>query len=391
METKKPDDFGAASTSVEAPVKPQSPALAADPNFVELWDRRVPFPAFDEMFDVDVVTHVSVQKAVAGQYHYLHETAIEYHNGALYMAWANGPEGEVNLRGEIIRGRTSTDGGLTWSEPEILVAPPVCGAEGWNHPCLTSHAGKLWGFFTRFNDERPHTDVFLRDDATGKWTPCGVSLPGFIPLRSPLKMRDGNWIMGGEDYWYEAAVAISAGDDFTKWKLVHITRPEAVFLRFPETALLDFGDELVAVCRPHEKPTAPVSVSRDCGQTWAPLAYSNFPVAGSQPYGGVLSTGQRYLLTNSLEEGRALLTIAVTAPHARKFTRIWKVRHQRWPKRRLFAGVFWKGKLHKPMLGQPTEWSYPAAIEHADNLYVTCTQGKEDAVLSIIPVRVLAV
>jgi hypothetical protein len=43
------------------------------------------------------------------------------------------------------------------------------------------------------------------------------------------------------------------------------------------------------------------------------------------------------------------------------------------------------------MVGNSTEWSYPAAIEHEGKLYVTYTQGKEDCVLSIIPLTALEV
>jgi hypothetical protein len=370
--------------------KPQSPALAADPSRFELWDCRAPFPAFDEMPDLDVVTHVSIERATPDGYHYLHESSIAAHHGKLYLGWANHRVGEVNVRDELIRGKTSTDDGLTWSAAETWVAPPTIGGESFSHPALATHAGRLWGFFTCFHDEKPRTEVFTLDDATGKWEPRGSSIPGFLTLRPPMKMRDGNWIMAGEDYWYEAAVAISAGDDWTRWELIRIPRPESIFLKFPETTLVDQGDRLVAFCRPHEQPTAPVSVSRDCGRTWSVLEHSNFPLAGSQPYAGVLSTGQHYLITNNLEEGRTLLSIAVTAPGAHTFSRVWKIRHQQYPKRRHWPGVFWKGKLVKPMIGTPTEWSYPAAIEHGGNLYVCYTQGKEDCALSIIPTRALA-
>lgn len=379
----------APDTPAEPAVQSRSTAIAADPTLVELWRRDVPFPAFDQMPDLDVVTHVNVERAAAGGFHYLHETTLAWHDGTLFMAWANGKTGEVNVEGEVIRGRTSRDG-VAWSDVEVWASPPMLDAQCINQPALVSHGGSLWGFFTCFRDGAARTEVFRRDTSTGRWQPCGAApIPDFMPFTPPRPMRDGNWIMAGNQTWYEAAVAISRGDDFTRWDLVRIARPDALFVKFPETALLDLGDELLAICRPFKMPTALVSRSSDCGRTWSPLTPSNFPVADSQPFAGTLSTGRHYLITNNLDEGRALLSIAVTAPGERTFSRIWKVRHQRCPKRRLFAGVFWKGKLVKPMVGTATEWSYPAAVEHEGNLYVSYTQGKEDANVSIIPLRAL--
>ncbi len=126
---------------------------------------------------------------------------------------------------------------------------------------------------------------------------------------------------------------------------------------------------------------APVSESRDSGHTWTTLGLSNFPLAPSQPFAGRLSTGQNYLLSDSLEEGRCLLTIAVTGPEGGLFRRIFKLPHQQLPRIRLFGNA----------VGKPTEWSYPFALEHNGNLYITYTQGKEDCVLSIVPIELLAV
>jgi hypothetical protein len=102
--------------------------------------------------------------------------------------------------------------------------------------------------------------------------------------------------------------------------------------------------------------------------------------AERQPFAGELSTGQNYLITNYREENRALLTIALTKPGEKLFTKLYKVRHQRWPKRRLLGG----GNV-----GRDTEWSYPNAFEHEGKLYIAYTQGKEDCVLSIIPIEAL--
>jgi hypothetical protein len=211
----------------------------------------------------------------------------------------------------------------------------------------------------------------------------------FLPFCSPQRMADGNWAIGGEHYWFDAAVAISKGDDFTRWELVDATRPEAFRLLFPESAVINQDDRLIIFCRPNpyaKNLTAPVSESRDCGRTWTPLCLSNFPLANSKPFSGRLSTGQNYLLTNSLEEGRCLLSIAVTGPEGGLFRRIFKLRHQQWPARRL-----WGGYGDGSGAGKPTEWSYPSAMEHDGKLYIVYTQGKEDCVLSIVPIGVLAV
>lgn len=363
-----------------------SAELAADPAPLQLWDRQVPFPESDAMLDLPLVTHVQLERAEPDGYHYLHESAIAWHKGTLYAGWANHRQLEVNVKDELLRGRTSTDGGFTWSAVSTWAAAPLLGGESFNHPVLMSHQHKLWGFFTRWENELPRTEIFTLNETTQTWRPVQKHIPGFVPFSPPRRLSDGNWIMGGELHWYEAAVAISHGDDFTRWDMVQIPRPEDITLLYPETTLFEQGDAWVALCRPRNARTAPASVSPDQGRTWTPLRPSNFPLGTSKPLCGKLSTGQQYLIANNLEQGRTLLSIAVTAPGGQLFSRIWKIRHQQTPKRRLLGSL-----TNKSSVGKPTEWSYPAAIEHDGKLYVTYTQGKEDCALSIIPVSALAV
>ncbi len=376
------------ATAAEAEPPRTSPELAADPTLLALWDPAIPFPPFNEMPDLDIVTHVQVERAKPGEFHYLHETAIAWHKGLLHMGWANHPLHEANYLDELLRGGVSRDGGLTWSEPVNWIEPPAMGAESWNHPVLAVHQDRLWGFFTRWVGEQPETRIFTLDEQAGRWQSRKGVIPGFLPFTPPRRMRDGNWIIGGEQGWTEAAVAISRGDDFTNWELVILPRPEALELRYPETTLLERGDALIAICRPPRGvQTAPVSISHDCGRSWTSLQPSNFPLWTSKPLSGRLSTGQQYLIANNLEEGRTLLSIAVTEPGSDQLVRIWKIRHQAAPVRRLL------GTRHtdRQFIGGRTEWSYPAAIEHDGLLYVSYTQGKEDAALSIIPLSALEV
>ncbi|MEI6502247.1 MAG: sialidase family protein [Armatimonadota bacterium] len=363
---------------------PTSTQLAADRTLIPLWDPAVPFPDAREMPDLEVVTHVAIERAQPGRYHYLHEPSIAWHRDRFYLCWANHPTHESNISDEVIRGRTSMDG-IHWSEPSVWVAAPQVGCASFNHPVIFAHGDELLGFFVGWRDERPTTEIFRLDEATGEWQYLEASIPEFLPFCPPQRMADGNWIIGGELYWFEAAVAISHGDDLTQWETVPLPRPEDLKLIFPETAIINRGDSLLAFCRPQHTQTAPVSESRDGGRTWSELALSNFPLCASQPFTGTLSTGQQYLLTDNLEEGRCLLSIAVTGPEGGLFRRIFKLRHQQWPQIRLFGG--W-GEGSR--VGMPTEWSYPSAIERDGNLYIAYTQGKEDCALSIVPLASLS-
>lgn len=368
-----------------------STELAADHSLFPIWDPSVPFPSPQNMCDLDVITQVVVERAQPGKWHYLHEATVMWHRDRFYICWANNPKFENNNRDEIIRGRTSFDG-IHWSEPEIWAEAPLLGAQSFNHPLLFSHEGRLYGFFVAwYNDNKdPTTEIFILNEETSRWEHqpnCG--LPWFVPFCTPQRMSDGNWILGGENYWYESAVAISHGDDLLHWDKVKIVPPEGLTLHWPESAVIIDGDRMIDLCRPDERTrtlTAPVSESFDCGRTWSPIRLSNWPLGDSQPFSGKLSTGQNYLITNNLEENRHLLSIAVTGPDGGLFKRIFKIRHQAWPARRLFGGF--GGETY---VGKSTEWSYPNACEHEGNLYVTYSMGKEDCVLSIIPIEALTI
>lgn len=366
---------------------PTSTELAVDSSLFPVWDPAVPFPSPREMCDLDIVTHVCVTRAKPGGYHYLHEASIAWHRDRFYACWANHRTAETGDHDELVRGSTSLDA-LHWSEPEIWAQSPLTGATSINQPRLFSFGDKLYAFLTCWGEEHaPRTEIFIHNDSTGEWEwRQDSTIPVFVPFCTPQRMDNGNWIIGGSSHWSEAAVAISDGDDLTRWEKVVIPRPDSIKILFPETAIVNRGNNrLLAVCRPPNRETtltAPVSESLDGGRTWTCLDWSNFPLSDSEPFSGRLSTGQNYLLTNSLEteEGRGLLSIAVTGREGGLFRRIFKLRHQHWPQIRLF----------KNNLGRSTEWSYPTAIEHDGKLYVIYTQGKEDCALTIVPIEVLA-
>lgn len=352
---------------------PTSAELAAGKSLIPVWDPDVPFPSSLEMREPDAVKHVFIPCAQPGDYQFLHSASITYHRGLFYLALANHRTGDNGNRDELIRGCTSADG-LIWSEPSVWLQPPRSGADSINYPLLFSHDGQLHGFFVGWHEGRPTAELFILED-NGKWQYYREAcIPRFLPFCPPQPMDDGNWIMGGEYFWNDASVAISLGDDFRQWKRVEIPRSGETALYCPETALINQRGRLLAFCRPNGTATAPVSESRDCGHTWTPAALSNFPLSPGQPFAGKLSTGQNYLLTNSLEEGAALLTIAVTGPGGGLFRRVFKV----------------CSSSGGNAVCKPAEWSRPSAVEHDGKLYISCVVSKKDCALSIVPVSSLA-
>lgn len=350
-----------------------------------LWKPSIPYPSALEMPFLPVVTHVLIERAAPGGYFYLHEPGIAMHKGVLHVVWANGPW-ELNYAHELLRGARSADGGLTWSKPRLIA--PGDAHLAHNHPVIFSHQGKLWIFSTRFDSTAPKVPMmegFLWDEETDTYRSIGILAREFVVFDTPKKMKDGNWILGGErSFNHYPRVLISKGDDLTQWEPVDIPIPSWMTLRFPETTLIVDSTEIVAVTRNSNHSVALVSVSRDFGRSWSTAQISNYPMAASKPIGGILSTGQRFLISNSADDGRKLLSIAVSRPGEKLLERAWKIRHQAYPFRRSPSGA----GLSQDNL---TQWSYPAVTEANGNLYVVYSVGKEDCELSIIPLRALRV
>ena len=85
---------------------------------LELWTGP-PIPEVHDIPYLDAVTHVRVHAAAEGEYQFLHGASIVEHRGTLFASWANSPIDE-NSADEVVRGRRSTDGGLTWSKVEVI-------------------------------------------------------------------------------------------------------------------------------------------------------------------------------------------------------------------------------------------------------------------------------
>jgi len=304
-------------------------------------------------------------KAADG-YTFLHGVGLAWHKGKLYASIGHN-QGAENTVSEEAQYCVSEDGGKTWIELRVIDA----GEEkdlAISHGVFLSHAGKLWAFHGAYYNkmERIHTRAYSLNEATGQWTKHGVVLEnGFWALNQPVKMDDGNWIIAGisagaysNKGTFPAAVAISNGDDFTKWDFVSIPVHEGLKM-WGESSIIVDGANVLNIARYGGKPLALIAKSADYGRTWSTMGESNLPMTTSKPAAGMLSTGQRYLVcTTAANNGgkRFPLTIAVSKPGSPLLSQVFVIRH---------------AEHSGPGESNPkAALSYPCATEHEGKLYI---------------------
>lgn len=344
--------------------------------FYTLWTGEQNPEEIESLPDVPGIRY-SLPHGVEKGWDFLHGAAVVEHKGQLLVNWAHNP-GKENTATELVRGRRSDDGGKTWGEAE-LVAPGFEGPRRHSHGVFLEQDGKLWCFVSNFGEGEPkglfsglRTEAFTLNEQTNDWDSQGIVANDCWPMDAPMKMADGNWIMGGLTSKIRSCVAISHGDDLTKWDTVPIPWPEG--RGFLETSILVEDDQVTAFIR--NQGWVAISVSKDYGRTWSEVMKGNYPMAASQPFAGKLSTGQSYLLSNI--RNRHTLAIAVSKPGEKTFSRVWRVRHGEGPED--YAGAVRGGA-----------WAYPYAYEHDAKLYVVYSVRKRECEMAIIPISSLTV
>ncbi len=330
-----------------------------------LWDPAAPLPKAADIPRLKGVEFHVIKRYEFDRdgYRFLHGVALAWHKGRLYASFGHNRGGE-NTDTEEARFTVSDDGGRTWSEVHTIDSAGEPGL-GASHGVFLSLSGRLWAFHGAYHGtmQEVHTRCYLLDEARGAWQPRGVVIQdGFWPLNGPSRMADGNWIMAGirVGRGNPAAVAISRGDEVTRWNLVVIPPAPGLGAIWGESAVIAQGNRVVNIARYGAQALALVAASEDFGRVWSASRPSNLPMAASKPCAGVLSNGRRYLIGSMSADGghrRSPLTIAVSRPNAELFSNVFVIRHAEFPDG--------PGESHRN-----AALSYPCAVEHEGKLYV---------------------
>ena len=332
-----------------------------------LWDTQQTLPKTSDIPMVKGARFAVIKRYEFAKdgYRFLHGLGLVFHKDRMYASFGHN-KGAENTDTEEARYAVSEDQGKTWSPVTTMAAGQP--GTGVSHGSFLSHQGRLWAFMGAYQGSMRdiHTRAYVLDESTRQWQPKGTVIEGgFWPMQEPLKMDDGNWIMSGICVGKHltppsnpAAVAISHGDDLTKWDLVPIPKPPGVKIWGESTVFLS-GRRVTNISRYGEEHRALVAVSEDYGRTWTESLPSNLPMVTSKPYAGTLSTGQHYLVCTTVADvsKRSPLTIALTRPGKTVFSRVLVIRHAEFPEG--------PGESHPK-----AALSYPYAIEHEGHLYV---------------------
>jgi hypothetical protein len=359
-----------------------------------LWDPSHPVPTAAETPVLEDLRFSVIKKRepdVDG-YNWLHGVAVVWHNDTLFTFWGHN-KGDENTPTEVAQERRSTDLGLTWGPVRMLASHTA--TEARSHGVFLSHAGTLWAFLGRFGAKYANTrceGFRLKEDADPQvWESVGIVTDHFWPCDEPRRMADGNWIMAGMDVkpqgaWAAPAVAISHGRDFTRWDTVVLPVPKELEGIWGESTVIVEPDELLVVVRAGwQHDHALVSTSTDSGRTWTPVQWSNLPMPCTKVYGGVLSTGQRFLvgtLVRDHNRRRHPLTIAVSEPGQKMLSRVLRIRDDLFPEG---PGESVEGAA----------LAYPYAVEHDEYLYLVYSndggrgRNLNSAEMAIIPIASL--
>ena len=261
-----------------------------------------------------------------GRPNFLHGPAVEAWQGRLAVCFAFNAEAENSATEELLV-RWSGDDGDTWTKAE-RIAPPSRHAH--SHSVFLPREDGLWCFGPCFDGtgEPPLTSkghrmirfVNLQMEAwryDGAWRPAGVVAGDFWPLSRPVRMENGSWLLAGCDGQWYAAVAVSRGDDLTRWD---VARPDTRGEVFTEAGAWVRGGEVLMVMRNQSVLTdgryhAAIALSRDYGRSFEPCELTNLPMATTKPFCGRLDDGRVFMVFNASLDGapndRSLMLLGI--------------------------------------------------------------------------------
>lgn len=329
--------------------------------------------AYDKL-PVVPVTHAVVSEG-GGEWKFRLHSYLVRHGGKFWCMWSHGPEVE-DLPTQHVQYATSDDG-LKWSEPKVLIPEPkepyAYIARGfWVRDgellALAAHYKGKGAFGV---DKELKLEAFAYDKATDRWAFKAVVFEDAINNFAPEPLPGGGWMMTRRDSRFNVYTLVGGEKGLGDWKSVQVVdRLKAVRTsKFSPDEPIWWPQPdktLVALFRDNGGSSRLFrSTSADAGVTWTAPEKTNFPNATSKLFSLRTSGGTRVLISNANPGvGRRELHVSSSADGV-AFTRM--------------------ARLDVPS-PKPATLQYPHALEHDGHLYVTFSRNK--TAIEVIKVRV---
>lgn len=303
----------------------------------------------------------------------LHDYLVHY-GGRYWCMWSQGPPVE-DEPSQQIRYATSEDG-LQWSEPKVLVAPE----EGYGYIArgFWVRDGQLLALAAHFKgkgafgvNKELQLRAFAWDEKAETWTLQGAVFDNAINNFPPQPLPTGDWMMTRRDSRFNVFVLIGGQKGIDAWqsypvvacgKIKGFSPDEPIWWPQPDgslTALFRNNGTLSRLFR---------AVSTDQGRTWSSPVATNFPNAASKLFSLQTSAGYRVLISNANPSaGRRQLHLSISEDGV----------------------VFTRMALLVIPSPRAATLQYPHAVEHDGHLLIVFSRNKNQSEILKIPLQAI--
>jgi hypothetical protein len=319
-----------------------------------------------------VVNPTDVSTSVVAQKFQLHNYLTHY-EGRLWCMWSQGPPVE-DEPSQHVRYATSDDG-LKWSEPKVLVGPPQ---EGYAYIArgFWQRDGELLALVAHFKgkgafgvNKELQLQALAWDEGAGAWKPKGLVFDNAINNFPPEKLATGEWMMTRRDSRFNVSVLIGGQQRFNDWQSLPVVERLKVKGFSPDEPIWwpQSNGNLLALFRDNGGSSRLFrAVSTDNGRTWSLPAITNFPNSSSKIFSLRTSGGYRVLVLNANPAlGRRQLFLSISEDGA----------------------TFNRMALLSVPSARPATLQYPHVIEHDGHLLIAFSRNKQQTEILKLPLR----
>ncbi len=239
--------------------------------------------------------------------------------GRLWAGWYSGGTIEPSTRNYNLLVK-SDDGGLSWSEPELVILSNkeamilAIDIQLWMDP-----DNQMWVFWVQrdFHFEKKDTSHLSTwavtcdnpDADQPVWSEPRFVAPGFLRCR-PTVLSDGRYMLCSYDWAYDCYSYSESSDKGVTWERRH--GGKKIQTDFDESMIFEQNDGILRLLARSQKYFLAESYSYDGGKSWTDGSLSNIVSCATRFFIRRLPSGKVLLVHNNCPDKRINMTVALS-------------------------------------------------------------------------------